>query len=144
MRLLKIISDYDQNSAKGHDVVELTSAGTLVCRYYDNEGNAEDNPFEIDVNFEKMDVGLYEALGKLGVRLQKDYQKNSTVNVRHYSKRGRSFTMEKQYFYIKLSKPIIDEIDELLAKHYGFTEEELDFIINYDIKYRMGDELNAE
>ena len=39
-------------------------------------------------------------------------------------------------------KPIIDEIDELLAKHYGFTEEELDFIINYDIKYRMGDKLN--
>ena len=31
------------------------------------------------------------------------------------------------------------EIDELLASHYGFTEEELDFIINYDIKYRMGD-----
>ena len=28
------------------------------------------------------------------------------------------------------------------TKHYGFTEEELDFIINYDIKYRMGDELN--
>ena len=30
----------------------------------------------------------------------------------------------------------------LQAKHYGFTEEELDFIINYDIKYRMGDKLN--
>ena len=28
----------------------------------------------------------------------------------------------------------------MLSKHYGFTEEELDFIINYDIKYR----LNAE
>ena len=39
---------------------------------------------------------------------------------------------------------VTDEIDELLAKHYGFTEEELDFIINYDIKYRMGEELNAE
>ncbi len=26
----------------------------------------------------------------------------------------------------------------MLAKHYGFTDEELDFIINYDIKYRMG------
>jgi acetylornithine deacetylase/succinyl-diaminopimelate desuccinylase-like protein len=36
------------------------------------------------------------------------------------------------------SKPIIDEIDRTLAKHYGFTDEELDFIINYDIKYRMG------
>ena len=41
-----------------------------------------------------------------------------------------------------LAKPIIDEIDKVLAKHYGFTEEELDFIINYDIKYRMGDELS--
>jgi hypothetical protein len=29
----------------------------------------------------------------------------------------------------------------LLAKHYGFTKEELNFIINYDIKYRMGDKL---
>ena len=28
--------------------------------------------------------------------------------------------------------------------HYSFTKEELDFIINYDIKYRMGDELNEE
>ena len=36
----------------------------------------------------------------------------------------------------------MDKIDTLLAKHYRFTDEELDFIINYDIKYRMGDELN--
>lgn len=33
-------------------------------------------------------------------------------------------------------------IDRLVYQLYGFTEEELDFIINYDIKYRMGDELN--
>ena len=39
-------------------------------------------------------------------------------------------------------KPIIDEIDKVLAKHYGFTEEELDFIIYYDIKYCMDDELS--
>jgi hypothetical protein len=36
------------------------------------------------------------------------------------------------------SKSIIDEIDRVLAQHYGFTDEELDFIINYDIKYLMG------
>jgi hypothetical protein len=45
-------------------------------------------------------------------------------------------------YYPKKSKKLIDEIDKALAQHYGFTEEELDFIINYDIKYRMGDELN--
>ena len=45
---------------------------------------------------------------------------------------------------MKLSKPIIDKIDKVFAKHYAFTDEELDFIINYDIKYRMGDELNTD
>ncbi len=42
--------------------------------------------------------------------------------------------------------------DKVLARHYGFTDEESDFIpsaslrtgINYDIKYRMGKELDAE
>jgi len=33
----------------------------------------------------------------------------------------------------------------VLAQHYGFTDEELDIIINYDIKYRMGlDNLQGE
>ena len=27
------------------------------------------------------------------------------------------------------------------VEHYDLTAEELDFTINYDIKYRMGDEL---
>ena len=39
--------------------------------------------------------------------------------------------------YPKYPKPIIDEIDLVLAGHHGFTDEELDFIINYDIKYRL-------
>ncbi len=42
------------------------------------------------------------------------------------------------------SKTIIDEIDTLLARHYGFTDEELDFIINYDIKYRLGRDAESE
>ena len=41
------------------------------------------------------------------------------------------------------SKDIIDEIDRVLVEHYGLTDEELDFIINYDIKYRMGAEAAA-
>jgi hypothetical protein len=42
------------------------------------------------------------------------------------------------------SKPIIDEIDAALANHYRFTKEDLDFIINYDIKYRLGGEADEE
>ena len=47
-------------------------------------------------------------------------------------------TLRVQCIVPKLSNSIIDESDKVLAKHYGFNEEELDFIINYDIKYRMG------
>jgi hypothetical protein len=48
-------------------------------------------------------------------------------------------TKQTEYeYYHKLSKNIIDEIDRVFAKQYGFSDEELDFIINYDIKYRMG------
>ena len=45
---------------------------------------------------------------------------------------------------IRKSKPVVDQIDTVLAQHYGFTEGELDFIINYDIKYRMGKALFGE
>ena len=76
---------------------------------------------------------------KLIFRLYEDYNSKSKRKTTYYKATGQVIYDE---FYPKLSKPIIDEIDKVLAKHYGFTEEELDFIINYDIKYRMGDELN--
>jgi hypothetical protein len=38
----------------------------------------------------------------------------------------------------------IVDLDRVLAQHYGFTDEELDFLINYDIKYRMGRDIGAE
>ena len=81
------------------------------------------------------------ALAEQNIKLTKDVLKKSRRRVYNYKSTGR---VEYDEFYMKLSKPIIDEIDKVLAKHYGFTEEELDFIINYDIKYRMGDELNEE
>jgi hypothetical protein len=52
--------------------------------------------------------------------------------------------IEYEEFSASQSKHIIDEIDRILAQHYGFTDEELDFIINYDIKYRMGRDSGAD
>lgn len=34
------------------------------------------------------------------------------------------------------SKYLIDEVDCMLAQHYGFDEHELDFLLHYDSKYR--------
>lgn len=43
-----------------------------------------------------------------------------------------------------LSRHTIIEIDKVIASHMQITDEELDFIINYDIKFRLGDEINEE
>ncbi|MBU4389532.1 MAG: Eco57I restriction-modification methylase domain-containing protein [Proteobacteria bacterium] len=71
--------------------------------------------------------------------LLKAYSASSEVRQR----RGAIISTDETNFDVKECKPIIDEIDRLLTSHYGFTHEELDFIINYDIKYRMGKELNS-
>ena len=70
-----------------------------------------------------------------------DLEDKSGIKYANYKSTGH---VEYQEYYPKKSKSIIDEIDKVIALHYKFTEEELDFIINYDIKYRMGDELNME
>ena len=51
---------------------------------------------------------------------------------------------EEVNFRVGESKSILDKIDRVLAQYYEFTEEELDFIINYDIKYRMSLEVEDE
>ncbi len=45
---------------------------------------------------------------------------------------------ETQSFKVQRSKSIIDKIDRVLGKHYRLNDTEIDFITNYDIKYRMG------
>ena len=92
------------------------------------------------VNFRyQYDKGIEKEICSVADRLAIDMKKKCIRRIYNYKTTGR---VEYDEFYMKLSKPIINEIDKLLASHYGFTEEELDFIINYDIKYRMGDELN--
>ncbi len=81
---------------------------------------------------------LGSNLNELGKNIGKDLIANSIRKETLYKSTGKVIYDE---FYPKKSKPIIDKIDTVLAQHYGFTEEELDFIINYDIKYRMGKEL---
>jgi len=78
-----------------------------------------------------------EDLSTLGGWLMEDLNDNAgeeTIQTRD------GHTISYAEFYGWKSKHIIDEIDRVLAEHYGFTDEELDFIVNYDIKYRMGSE----
>jgi hypothetical protein len=111
---------------------------SLFFFWFISVGNGR-NITGVDVEqFPVGDIGpeIRKVAPKIFDRLMKDYKANSFVRVRQ--------DCEFQEFRPSLSKPIIDEIDRMLANHYGFSDEELDFIINYDIKYRMGREAAEE
>jgi len=82
-----------------------------------------------------LESGSAGRLRELSSALIEDLHLNSVRRRIEYHGTG---WIDYDEFYPKHSKPIIDRIDCVLAEHYGFTDEELDFIINYDIKYRMG------
>ncbi|HCI56454.1 MAG TPA: Eco57I restriction-modification methylase domain-containing protein [Bacteroidales bacterium] len=76
-----------------------------------------------------------DSLINYGYTLCKDLLSKAENKIQSYETTGKRSQL---IFTPSKSKYIIDNIDQILAEHYGFTEEELDFIINYDIKYRMG------
>jgi hypothetical protein len=88
--------------------------------------------FPIDIESLSQDVQVH--LCSLSTSLMNDIRGNAILKDGKY----RTGRVKFQEFYPLKSKSIINEIDRVLAKHYNFTEEELNFIINYDIKYRMG------
>ncbi len=97
----------------------------------------EIDPFPFDIEDENI-----KELKNKNILLMKDLDKKSVRRTENRNK-GKD-TVEFIQYSARDSKLFIDEIDKVLAKHYGFTEVELDFIINYDIKYRMWKELEEE
>jgi len=80
-------------------------------------------------------IGL--DMTRLGMKLQEALDSSSSLsNVTHSTAGNIAY----ERFRPRDAKPIIDEIDRVLARHYGFTAEELDYILNYDIKHRLGAE----
>ncbi len=87
------------------------------------------------IGVDQMDDTIKQTLFELSADLMQDLKHHAQRKETNYKTTGKVVYDE---FFPRHSKHIIDKIDRVLAEHYGFTDEELDFIINYDIKYRMG------
>ena len=87
------------------------------------------------IGLQTMGKSTKQRLAQLTDELMESFKRHSQRKETRYQATGKVVYDE---FDQKPSKPIVDKIDRVLAEHYGFTEEELEFIINYDIKYRMG------
>jgi methylase of polypeptide subunit release factors len=133
------------NNKEERDIVICALSSSLFYWYFILTTNSRDlNPSDIKnfpLDIKKLDKKHQGQLISLSQLLMSDYRKHKLEKEKTSKKTGHIIYEE---FYPRLSKPIIDEIDKVLAEHYGFSEEELDFIINYDIKYRMGKELDSD
>jgi hypothetical protein len=98
--------------------------------YHCGRANIENFPFTFSLK-----STIENGLIQLSEKIKSSYKANCNRRETYYKSTGKVIYDE---FFPSKSKSIIDEIDCLLAQHYGLTDEELDFIINYDIKYRMG------
>ncbi len=127
------------DNARLRDAVISILSSSLFYWYFILTTNCRDlNPSDLNefpINLDNLTNEAILELTSLCRRLMDDFQENSEMKEKTSSLTGHIVYQE---FYPRLSKPVIDEIDRVLAKHYGFTDDELDFIINYDIKYRMG------
>jgi hypothetical protein len=91
-----------------------------------------------------VDNDLYQirALHQLSEQLEADIQAHAHITTRNTRPGSRqhkaALLIELEEYHMACSKLLLDKIDSILAIFYGFTPEELDFIIHYDSKYRMG------
>lgn len=93
-------------------------------------------------SFEKLPAAKLAEIEQLAERLSASLRDNSEVRTRNQKATG---LVHLQTFFVGKSKSIIDEVDIMLAEIAGLPPEDADFVINYDIKYRMGaDEVDAE
>ncbi len=129
---IREVSVIDQDIAK---FIGAFISSSLYFFYFFATGNCR-NLTSSDIRALRIGVPSNETLhysGLLFDRLMNDYNQHSVVKTRGVT--------EFQEFNWSKSKPIIDEIDGVMARHFKLDEEELDEIVNYDIKIRLGDTL---
>jgi hypothetical protein len=90
--------------------------------------------FTLPIN--NIDAITYKKLDSLYESYLIDIEKNAKIIQSPNYANINSF---KEY-KIRKSKHLIDKIDDIIAPLYGLTDEELHFIKNYEIQFRLSDE----
>ena len=88
-------------------------------------------PFSLD----KITGADRAEIDRLATALNESLEANSEIRTRNQKATG---LVHLQTFFVGKSKELIDDVDRSLARIGNFSDAEADFIINYDIKYRMG------
>lgn len=129
-------SHYKKLICTDSSIVSCILNSSVFYWYYKNISNCRDFSEREILAFPINNNGLPD-FKELNNELKDSYIKERAVKSRVY---GSGLVYYEEYYPSK-SKSIIDKIDIVLGRIFGFTQEETDYVINYDIKYRMGEEL---
>lgn len=111
-------------------------SSSLFWWWYTISSNLRDlNPMDIQAFPVPLEALSSAEIKAVSERYLQELADNSTMLVRQQKSTGRT---ETQSFKIQRCKSTIDEIDRLLGPLYELDENEIDFVVNYDLKFRLG------
>ena len=93
-------------------------------------------------DFENVDNRVLDKLENIYLRYLKDIERNA--NQRDASGSSSYNVDSFKEYKIGYSKKIIDELDDFIGPLYGLTKDEIEFIKNYEIEFRMADYMTPE
>jgi len=148
-RYFKVITNYSTGSTKEKpiffekniaDVIGAILSSNLFFWFYQIYSNNLDlKSYEIEsftVPGAKFTDSKINEIEKLYDAYLKDIENNASVIK---TTRYANINSFKEY-KIGKSKKIIDKIDDVICPLYGLNEEEINFIKNYEIEYRLSDD----
>ena len=150
-RYFKIVTDYStgSNKEKSFAVASIPAGVVAVCLssnlsfwFYQIYSNNLDWKSEEILSFPmpSLNASHIKILQNLYLKYSQDIEQHAQSRI--VSKNSK-YTMEQfKEYKIGYSKKIIDEIDDFIGPLYGLTKEEIEFIKNYEIEFRMADYLS--
>lgn len=148
-RYYKVVTNYSTGSTKekpiyfdkkiADSIGAILSSNLYFWFYQIYSNNLDLKSYEIEsfgIPIEKLTDEIIEQLEKIYSLYLNDIERNAIIRKTEKYANIESF---KEY-KIGKSKYLIDQIDELIAPLYGLNKEELDFVKNYEIQFRLQDE----
>jgi hypothetical protein len=147
-RYFKVITNYSTGSTKEKalhfdnkiaDTIGAVLSSNLNFWFYQIFSNNLDlKMYEIEsfgIPIAKFNDDRTKKIEKIYTDYLIDIEKNA--NIRHSTGHSAYKVDTYQYFRIGKSKHLIDKIDDLVCPLYGLTEEETEFIKNYEVEFRL-------
>lgn len=148
-RYFKVITNYSTNSTKEKSIFfekkmadtigAILSSNLFFWFYQIYSNNLDLKSYEIEsftVPISKLTDSTVNKIEMLYSAYLKDIEDNANIR---QTTRYANIDSFKEY-KIGKSKVLIDKIDDVICPLYGLTDEEVYFIKNYEIEYRLGDD----